>query len=89
MWKSRCCSLKSLVAWLSANKMFVNVDKIFAISRFPMKRLDCFRPRLKLSGKILTLSKALKYLYIHLDEHLNWKILVSSIAPAQGQCDTR
>ena len=44
----------------------------------PWKQLDCI-PRLK-PGKILSPSKSVKYLHVHLDEHLNWKCHISSIA---------
>ena len=37
-------------------------------------------PRLKLAGKVLTPSKWVKYLGVHLNEHLNWKHHVSTIA---------
>ena len=30
--------------------------------------------RLKLNGKFLSLSKSVKYLGIHLDDHLSWKL---------------
>ena len=74
--------LRSLVTWLSANKISLNASKTeFVIFRSPWKRLDCFPPRLKLAGKILTPSKSVKYLSVHLDEHLNWKTHISSIAP--------
>ena len=72
--------LRVLVSWLNANKISLNATKTeFVIFRSPWKRLDCI-PRLKLSGKILTPSKSVKYLGVHLDEHLNWKTHISSIA---------
>ena len=65
--------LRVLVCWLNANKISLNAGKTeFVIFRSPWRRLDCI-PRLKLSGKILTPSKSVKYLGVHLDEHLNWK----------------
>ena len=45
----------------------------------PGRSLDCI-PRLKLSGKILSPSKSVKYLGVHLDEHLNWKTHTASVA---------
>ena len=72
--------LRVLVSWLNANKISLNASKTeFVIFRSPWKRLDCI-PRLKLSGKILTPSKNVKYLGVHVDEHLNWKTHIASIA---------
>ena len=72
--------LRVLVSWLNANKISLNADKTeFVIFRSPWKRLDCL-PRLKLAGQILTASKWVKYLGVRLDEHLNWKPHVSSVA---------
>ena len=53
--------------------------KLSIIFHSPWKQLDCI-PRLKLSGKILSPSNSVKYLGVHLDEHLNWKSHISSIA---------
>ena len=72
--------LRVLVSWLKANKISLNASKTeFVIFRSPWKRLDSI-PRLKLAGKVLTPSKWVKYLGVHLDEHLNWKHHVSTIA---------
>ena len=72
--------LRVLVSWLNANKISLNASKTeFVIFRSPWKRLDCI-PRLKLSGKILTPSKSVKYFSVHLDEHLSWKTHIGSIA---------
>ena len=72
--------LRVLVSWLKANKISLNASKTeFVIFRSPWKRLDSI-PRLKLSGQILTPSKWVKYLGVYLDEHLNWKQHVSTIA---------
>jgi hypothetical protein len=71
--------LRVLVAWLNANKISLNASKTeFVIFRSPWKQFD-YIPRLKLSGKTLTPSKSVKYLGVHLDEHLNWKAHVSTI----------
>ena len=65
--------LRILVEWLKANKISLNANKTeFIIFRSPQKQLDCI-PRLKLSRKTLTPSSSIKYLGVHLDEHLNWK----------------
>ena len=69
-----------LVSWLKAKKISLNASKTeFVIFRSPWKRLDSI-PRLKLAGKMLTPSKWVKYLGVHMDEHLNWKHHVSTIA---------
>ena len=69
-----------MVSWLNANKISLNAGKTeFVIFRSPWKQIDCI-PRLKLSGKILSPSKSVKYLGVHLDEHLNWKPHIASIA---------
>jgi hypothetical protein len=69
-----------LVSWLNANKIALNASKTeFVIFRSPWEQLDC-TPRLKLSGKIINPSKSVKYLGVHLDEHLNWKVHTSSVA---------
>ena len=73
-------NIRILVSWLNANRISLNSSKTeFIIFHSPWKRLDCL-PRLKLSGKILTPSKSVKYLGVHLDEQLNWKTHISSIA---------
>ena len=72
--------LRVLVSWLNANKISLNASKTeFVIFRSPWKRMDCI-PRLKLFGKILTPSKSVKYLGVHLDEHLNWKVHTGVVA---------
>ena len=72
--------LRVLVEWLNANKISLNASKTeFLIFRSLRKDLDHL-PRLKLSGKILTPSKYVKYLGVYLDEHLSWKTHVSAIA---------
>ena len=72
--------LRVLVSWLNANKISLNASKTeFVIFRSPWRRMDCI-PRIKLSGKILTPSRSVKYLGVHLDEHLNWKVHTSFVA---------
>ena len=72
--------LRALVSWLNANKISLNASKTeFVIFCSPWKRMDCI-PRLKLFGKILTPSKSVKYLGVHLDEHLNWKVHIGIVA---------
>ena len=79
--------LRVLVSWLKANKISLNASKTeFVIFRSPWKRLDSI-PRLKLAGKMLTPSKWVKYLGVHMDEHLNWKHHVSTIAAKLRRAD--
>jgi len=60
-------NLRILVSWLNANKISLNASKTeFVIFRSLWKCLDGI-PRLKLSGKILTPSKSVKYLDVHLE----------------------
>ena len=73
--------LRVLVSWLKSNKIsLINASKTDS-SSFDLhgKRHDII-PCIKLSGQILTPSKWVKYLGVHLDEHLNWKNHVSTIA---------
>jgi len=72
--------LRALVNWLNANRISLNASKTeFVIFRSPWKRLDC-TPRIKLDGTFLAPSKSVKYLGVHIDEHLNWKTHVSSVS---------
>lgn len=70
----------ALVSWLNANKISLKASKTeFVIFRSPHKRLD-FIPYLKITGQRIFPSKSVKYLGVHLDEHLNWKTHVSKTA---------
>ena len=72
--------LRSLTSWLNANKISLNVEKTeFVIFRSKSKTLNSV-PFLKLNGKKLFPSSSVKYLGVHLDEHLDWKIHIDSIA---------
>ena len=63
--------LKSLVSWLSANKISLNKEKTEII--FFRKNNDNFPSdvKIKLNGKRLIPSKQIKYLGVYLDEHLS------------------
>ena len=72
--------LKILTTWLNANKISLNAKKTeFIIFRTKSKSLysSC---HLKLQGTRIYPSKSVKYLGVHLDEHLDWKIHVSIVA---------
>ena len=72
--------LRVLVSWLNANKISLNTNKTeFVIFRSPWRRMDCI-PRIKLFGQKLSPSKSVKYLGVHLDEHLNWKVHTAFVA---------
>ena len=72
--------LRILSSWLNANKISLNAKKTeFIVFRHRSKPLD-FIPFLKLSGLRIYPSHSVKYLGVHLDEHLNWKPQISSIA---------
>uniref|UniRef100_A0A7M5VBW5 Reverse transcriptase domain-containing protein n=1 Tax=Clytia hemisphaerica TaxID=252671 RepID=A0A7M5VBW5_9CNID len=72
--------LRVLVSWLNANKISLNASKTeFIIFRSNRRRLDTI-PKIEISGKRLTPSKTIKYLGVHLDEHLSWKQHVAVVA---------
>lgn len=72
--------LKRLVCWLNANKISLNSSKTeFLVFRSQSRRLE-FLPFLILCGKRIYPSKSVKYLGVHVDEHLSWKYHVSSVA---------
>ena len=72
--------LRILGSWLNANKISINAKKTeFIVFRHQSKPLD-FLPFLKLAGLRIYPSHSVKYLGVHLDEHLNWKPQISSIA---------
>ena len=72
--------LRILTSWLNANKISLNAKKTeFIVFRSKSKSFDTI-PYLKLSGHRIYPSHSVKYLGVHLDEHLNWKPQISSIA---------
>ena len=63
--------LKSLVSWLSANKISLNKDKTEVIFfRKPLSKIPP-QTKIKLNGKRIIPSKNIKYLGVILDEHLS------------------
>ena len=73
--------LKQLCNWLKANKISLNSGKTeLIIFRHPNKKLN-YDLKIKINGKKLLQSSAVKYLGILLDPFLNWSAHVSSLAP--------
>ena len=61
-------------------KYIFNANKTeFIIFRSNRRAIDAI-PNIKISGKRLTPSKTIKYLGVHLDEHLSWKQHIDVIA---------
>ena len=73
--------LKSLNAWLKANKISLNASKTeILIFRHHNKPLN-YDLKIKLDGKRLYPSKYVKYLGILIDSQLNWSYHVKSLVP--------
>ena len=72
--------MKQLNNWLSANKIYLNVEKTEPANfKFPRKVfLD--EIKIKLSGKRLYPSNSVKYLGIKLEKFLHWHDQVNSIS---------
>ena len=61
-------------AWLSANKLSLNIEKSnFVIFHPSQKRLQDFSFNLSLNNKQLKREFCIKYLGILIDSHLSWK----------------
>ena len=66
-------ALKTLIDWLNASKICLNVSKTeLVLFRSAKKQLD-FGLKLKLDGKRLYATNSVKYLGVKTDEHLTWK----------------
>ena len=63
--------LRSLVIWLTANKISLNKDKIELIFFRKPNTIIPLDVRIKLNGKRLTPTNEITYLGLILDEHLN------------------
>ena len=63
--------LKSLVMWLTANKISLNNDKTELIYFHKAMNVIPSVNKIKLNGKILLPSKKIKYLGVYLDENLS------------------
>ena len=73
--------LRSLICWLNANKISLNVQKTEFIIFHSKSKVLSFDPFLKVGGKKIFPSSSIKYLGVHLDKHLDWKSHVNSIIP--------
>ena len=72
--------LKNLTYWLNANRISLNVKKTeLVIFKHQRKKLDS-PIKNKLNRKRLYPSKSVKYLFIKIDENLNWKQHIHDIA---------
>ena len=72
--------MKNLTNWLNANKISLIIKKTeLVIFKHKNKKLDC-PLKIKLSSKILYLSKSVKYIGFKIDENLNWKDQTHDIA---------
>ena len=70
----------SITCWLNVNKISLNANKTeFIILRTQSRPLN-YQPYLKTLGQRIYPSPSVKYLGIHLDEHLNWKNQISVLA---------
>ena len=66
--------LSCLCEWLRANKLSLNVKKTeLIIFRSPHSTI-CSKYKFKIEGKKLNPTNTIKYLGVHMDEHLTWKI---------------
>ena len=73
--------LRQLCNWLIANKISLNCGKTeLILFRHPNKKIN-YDLKIKINGKKLLRSSAVKYLGIILDPHLNWSAHVNSLAP--------
>ena len=72
--------LKLLCNWLKANKISLNSSKTEAILfRHPKKDIN-YDLKLKINGKRIYFTNSVKYLGIHLDQHLNWKYHIHELS---------
>ena len=72
--------LRQLCNWLKANKISLNCGKTeLILFRHPNKKIN-YDLKIKINGKKLLQSSAVKYLGIILDPHLNWSAHVNSLA---------
>ena len=65
--------LKLLCNWLKANKISLNSSKTEAILFHHPNKIINYDLKLKIAGRRIYAINTVKYLGIHLDQHLNWK----------------
>ena len=66
--------------WLRANKISLNAAKTEAILFCGVRKSISYDIKLVLENSRLKLSSSVKYLGIHLDEHLPWSVNVTFLA---------
>ena len=72
--------IKSLIVWLNANKISLNMEKTeLAIFKHQRKKL-CTEIKIKLNRKRFYPSQSVRYLGIKIDQNLNWKDDIKDIA---------
>lgn len=65
--------LKLLVRWLNANKISLNASKTeLILFRSKTRTVNISELKIKINGRRLYPTPSVKYLGIHLDEHLTW-----------------
>ena len=65
--------LKLLVKWLNANKISLNASKTeLILFRSKSRNVKISELKIKINGKKLYPTSSVKYLGVHLDEHLTW-----------------
>ena len=72
--------MKHLNNWLSANEIYLNVEKTELVTFKPPRKVLLDETKIKLSGKSLYPSNSVKYLGIKTDRFLHWHDQVNSIA---------
>ena len=80
--------LSSIVHWLRANRISLNVDKTEIIIFRPKKKTIKRKRNFRISGQKIKTTTKTKYLGINLEEHLTWsqhiKLLKSKLSRANG-----
>ena len=67
------CELKSIVSWLNANKMSLNVDKThFMIFKSRWKKISREKDII-INGSVISEVASTKFLGVIIDSHLTWK----------------
>ena len=64
--------LRSIVHWLRANRISLNVDKTEIILFRPKRKTITKKLNFRISGQKINIGTQTKYLGLVLDEHLTW-----------------